>query len=347
MIYAVLVSENGTPGHIYGKRADTGVWEIVHTAQDYVHGLLAAPSNSELVIAQAPFESAGQTILHSTNGGETWAGVAGGHPVGSVGASYGVVMNDTGTAIFAAGTHPVALTEGIHKSTDWGATWSLIYSTPQADQPDARIWAHNGYVWWGRFGGIGRVTDAGTGFVELSGDTELGDPSGGYHSDTLLRRRSFSPPYKVLKNASGAGGFAATTDPPGWSVGLGVAATSMSDAIILASVDAYAPPNPSTYYINRSTDYGVTWSTILTTTLPVAFDGGIEYVLAGQLGSNPSDCWIVLDYPKVYHSIDLGLTWTAHTVTGLSPDANYVWSGIAVLQPMALSRLRSHAHIIS
>jgi hypothetical protein len=101
----------------------------------------------------------------------------------------------------------------------------------------------------------------------------------------------------------------------------------------------------------RSSDSGNTWSEIVSDTaeLSLRIPGHFSANLLGRSiavdPTDPSNIWVAGAPPKVYHSTDMGLTWSTETLPAPA-SSGLVWADIAMVPGVAGGRGRVFAQVI-
>lgn len=158
MAQFLLVAEGGFTsggdfvGTIHRKDLAANTWSVVHQVNDWiVEGGFIVARNAPNTVVTVTNDSHGEDISYSTDAGATWTDVgtslffAGGAiPVGYL------AIADDGATLYGVN---ITGSQGIYKSTDWGASWTKI-----ADEPGAQslggslinrsIWQREGMLYW-------------------------------------------------------------------------------------------------------------------------------------------------------------------------------------------------------
>lgn len=336
----LLVADN--VGNIYRKWLDNGQVDLVYTqtAGQPISGLLTPPSAPDLTIGhfQPPPSFDTPSIVLTTDGGETWSTPGTGFNVTGAGRPAWIAITEDGQTIFTA-KRGTAADAGIYSSADYGASWSQIHS---GDVPDVgssnriSIWCRNGYVWWTNppSNQINRCATTGSGFisttVDMTGFPNFPYMTGGFVADTLANYDAnivFSGDVSgnIYASASGTPSVSNFTLATGGTSTIPYSITPLADGTLIALVE---DGDGTTFTVYRSTNSGVSWASVYSAADP--FGAGTAFYRIPQHYSDPADCWVILDYPKLAHSTTTGATWSAESVDGLTGDGSLFWGAITI-----------------
>ncbi|HET9314797.1 MAG TPA: hypothetical protein VFQ51_04370 [Vicinamibacteria bacterium] len=297
------------PKTIYIGAPDGGVWKTTDSGVTWAPKFDTQPTlsvgdiaidhtNSQIVYAATsdsfgygvPFWGGTYSVgvRKSTDGGNTWAATGLNWTVGQNRTIRRLVIHPTDGKILLAAT-----SNGLHRTTDAGATWKQIWATSTFD---AEFQHNNGNIVYATTTQVLKSTDAGATFGAGAA------PCAGSRYNIEIARSNPKVLYTLCTNgtvqrSTDAGvTWAATTAP-------GVTLYGYYDNVL-----AVSPVNEKVAYVagfnmKKTTDSGATWSTV-----PVAghvdnhalefFPGSGTVILSGNDGG-------------LFKTINAGTTWTS------------------------------------
>jgi photosystem II stability/assembly factor-like uncharacterized protein len=285
----------------------------------------------------------------SNNYGKNWVEISDGF-----GTFYDMVLYSSGIVV-AAGS-----SGRIHRSTDFGFTWTEEADTLSGDVTSIIGWS-NGYMAAGdETGDIHQSTDYGDSWSEVESALDshilcMAAFSGGIglagtgNSGKIFRSTdyganwteeadttesyinciaTFSNGYAVAGTYSGGRIFQSTDYGDSWSEVEDTSETSITAIATLDDGQAIACSDGDGK-IFRSTNYGTDWEQVWTT--------GDSNLKAALMLSN--GIALISSINKIYRSTDFGITWEVVSMYGLSTNTIKVFDGVTVVDRYSLYKL--------
>jgi photosystem II stability/assembly factor-like uncharacterized protein len=134
---------------------------------DFISVDLSDPDRNTLLVTKHE----AQSLLKSTDGGDTWVDIAGNIPANMATCTYTMIV-DTQTYLLGCGGRPGGGTLGILRSTDAGDSWDMVYGHAGASGP---LLASDGTIYWAgeSGGGLASSSDNGVTFIQVTAGTLL------------------------------------------------------------------------------------------------------------------------------------------------------------------------------